>query len=125
MVLVEIHHAVLRVNQSKVRRDHDLRGMTWQFLLNPTMDRKAHRRVRHSTRLEIRSSMVLSLDTAMNMRSVIVLSHQGRAISLRSRLTLQRSLRVLVIQVSSGVNLLCLVNGLPRRFNLQLLLLGR
>ena len=38
--------------------------------------------------------------------------NHGRAISLRSRLTLQGSLRVLVIQVSSRVNLFCLVDGL-------------
>ena len=48
-----------------------------------------------------RSWIVLLLDTATSMRSVNVRSLQERAISLRSRLTLQASLHVPVIQVSS------------------------
>ena len=51
------------------------------------MVREAHLTMRPSNVLEIRFWIVLSQVIVMNMRSVIILSLQGRAISLRSRLT--------------------------------------
>ena len=55
------------------------------------MVREAHLRMRHSNILETRFWTVLSQAIAMNMRSVIILSLQVRATSLRSRLTSQDS----------------------------------
>ena len=68
---------------------------------------------------------MLSQVTAMSMRPVIILSLQVRAISLRSRLTSQDSRLAPFIPVLRRVNLLSLVNGLPRRFNLLLNLRGK
>ena len=81
--------------------------------------------MRHSIVSEIRSSMMPLLALAKNMRFAIILSLEGRVISLRSHLTLQDSLHVPVSRAVLQVNLSFLVNGLSSRFNLRLLLLGR
>ena len=74
MVLAEIHRAALRVNQSKVRRDHE----PWHDVAIPLKsddDPRSSPQGEALDRMEIRSSMVLYLDTAMNMRTVSNLSH--------------------------------------------------
>ena len=133
MVLVEVHRAVLRVNQSKVRRDGD----PWHDVPIPLKSddsrtkryvktkREAHLTTRHSNVLETRSLIVLSQVTVMNTRSAIILSVQGRAISLRSLLTSRESRLAPFILVLRRVNLLSLANGLPRRFNLLVNLHGK
>ena len=68
--------------------------------------REAHLTMRHSNVLEIRFWIVLSRVIVMNTRFVIILSVQGRAISLRSRLTPRDSLLVPFILVLRRVNLL-------------------
>ena len=128
MVLVEVHRSVLRVNQSKVRRDHD-HGMMWLFLSNPMMIRDAPPLRRHSITLEIRSlktpGRTLSFPHAMSMRFVTTLSLQERAISLRFHHTSQGSQLVLAILAVLPVRLFCLVIGLLRPCNLRLPMLGR
>ena len=73
--------------------------------------REAHLTMRHSNVLEIRFWIVLSQVIVMNVRSVIILSRQGRATSLKSRLTSWDSLLVPFILVLRRVNLLSLANG--------------
>ena len=105
MVLVEIHRAVLRVNQSKVRRGRD----PWHDVAIPLKSEEESRRSSHSTVSEIRSlkmpGEMLSLPTVTNTRSVIIHSLQGRATSSRFHLTLQGSLRVHVVRAVHRVNL--------------------
>eukprot|EP00439_Symbiodinium_sp_Y106_P025095 s4272_g3.t1 len=138
MVLVEVHRAVLRVNQSKVRRDgdpwHDVaiplksddsRGSEQSEERHMKTEREAHLTMRHSNVLAIRFLIVLSQVIVTNMRSVVILSLQERAISLRSRLISRDSRLAPFILVLRRVNLLSLANGLPRRFNLLLHLGGR
>ena len=112
-------------------------GMMWQFLLSlsnreallmkryaVTLRDAPHRR-RHSSESVTGFLNKRVPGSVMNMRFASILSLLVRATSLRSRHILRVSLRARVILDWWRVNLSCLVNGLPRRFNPRLSQHGR
>ena len=109
-VLVEVHRAVLRVNQSKVRCDHD----PWHDVAIPLKSddgSRGHHKMGDLIHMipTVFWNHLQQATVVTNMRSVTIRFPAGRAISLRSRHTSLVSLRVPVIRAFLRVNLCCLV----------------
>ena len=128
MVLVEVHRAVLRVNQSKVRRDHD----PWHDVAVPLKSDDGSRRSSSEEALDHIGDKILEgrrkgrcLFTCYEHEICYHTLTSAKSDFVEISPTSQGLRLVLAILAVLPVRLFCLAIGLLRPCNHQLLVLGR